>query len=176
MTTIFMTGFMGTGKTTIGQLLADQLQMPVIDTDVYIEQQEGITIAEIFEQKGEAYFRELETAVLEKLSTNEQKVVTTGGGIIMKEKNRQLMKQCGTVVFLETDLAVIFERLRGDTSRPLIQNQERSRIEELYESRLPLYREAADVIIHTTNQTAEQVAQEVMQRLNLKRNGETNTV
>ncbi|WP_338750063.1 shikimate kinase [Bacillus sp. FJAT-52991] len=176
MTTIFITGFMGAGKTTIGKLLAAQLHVPVIDTDVYIEQQEGTAISEIFRHKGEAYFREAETAVLQKLCTNERKLVTTGGGIIMKEKNRQLMKQHGSVIFLEADLAVIFDRLKDDTSRPLIQNQEQSRIQQLYEKRLPLYKEAADFIIHTTNQTAEQVAEEVIQRLKLERNGETNTV
>ncbi|WP_100402356.1 shikimate kinase [Bacillus sp. FJAT-42315] len=176
MTTIFITGFMGAGKTTIGQLLANQLQIPVIDTDVYIEQREGAAISEIFGDKGEAYFREAETAALQQFCTNEQKIVTTGGGIIMKEQNRQLMKKHGVVIFLEVDLAVIFDRLKGDTSRPLIQNQEQARIQELYESRLPLYREAANLIIHTTDQTAEQVAEEVIQRLKLEENGETNTV
>lgn len=176
MKTIFITGFMGAGKTTIGQLLASQLQIPVIDTDVYIEQREGAAISEIFRDKGEAYFREAETAALQQLCTNEQKIVTTGGGIIMKEQNRQFMKKHGVVIFLEVDLAVIFDRLKGDTSRPLIQNQEQARIQKLYESRLPLYREAAHLVIHTTDQTAEQVADEVIQRLKLEENGETNTV
>ncbi|WP_100331549.1 shikimate kinase [Bacillus xiapuensis] len=175
MKTIFLTGFMGAGKTTIGQLLAKKLNCSVIDTDEYIEQQEQLTISDIFNAKGEEYFRGVETAVLAALGP-EDGIITTGGGMIMREDNRRLMKQIGQVVFLEADLSVIFARLAEDASRPLIQNKEKEEVQQLYDHRLPLYRETADITVQTANQTPEQAAEEIIRRLKLMEIGNTNTV
>jgi shikimate kinase len=140
MKTIYLTGFMGAGKTTIGRLLSNHLHIPVKDSDEEIESQTGKTIRSIFEQDGEAFFRDFETKVLHTIPT-ENLIVTTGGGIILKEENREWMKNNGVLVCLHCDFDALWERLRNDESRPLIINQQKKEIEELYLSRLPLYQD-----------------------------------
>ncbi|MBM7650461.1 shikimate kinase [Bacillus ectoiniformans] len=175
MQTIFLTGFMGAGKTTIGQLLADKLNCPVMDTDALIEKQEGKAITTIFSEHGEAYFRNLETNMLHSFG-EEAGVVTTGGGIVIKENNRQLMKERGTVIYLNSEFSEIWNRLIDDESRPLIQHKNKERTQSLFNQRLPFYKDSADVMIETSGKTAEQTAEEIIERLNLKKCGKANTV
>lgn len=148
MAVIFLTGFMGSGKTTIGEKLAGELQYPLVDTDQFIEQREGTTIKELFKEYGEAYFRELETKALMNL-TGDNLVVTTGGGMVIKSENRKLMKEKGTVFFLDCSLDEILKRTAGDMTRPLLNERPRHEVEQLLNERLPYYREA-DYIIDTT--------------------------
>ncbi|MDQ0213853.1 shikimate kinase [Oikeobacillus pervagus] len=166
MQTIFLTGFMGAGKTTIGQYLAEHLQWPVYDTDQLIEQQTGQQIKEIFSLYGEERFRELETETLLK-KNNQPCIVTTGGGIILKPINRELMKSTGTVIFLRADFDIIWERLLQDDNRPLVKNKSKEEVEILYNSRLPLYMESATHIVDTSNKSIDEIVQQIAHRLRL---------
>ena len=122
MKALYIVGFMGSGKTTVGAELTRRLNVPVVDTDHYIEEQTGRTIADIFEKEGEEKFRLFETAVLEQLPTNNI-VITTGGGLFMKEENRQWMKANGTVIYLHCDLEEIWSRLQKVNKSPHIKKQ-----------------------------------------------------
>lgn len=116
---------MGSGKTTVGSLLGEELDLPVIDTDRLIEETYGKTVAEIFAEDGEAVFRSYEAAILAELP-KEDAVITTGGGLAVSAENRKFMMENGFVIFLSCSLETIFERLKEDTSRPLF-NQEKRR-------------------------------------------------
>lgn len=153
----YITGFMGSGKTTIGQALAKQLHYQVIDTDQWIEEKEQQSVRELFQTKGEAYFRKQETIALESISGTNI-IVTTGGGIVENEYNRQLMKKQGVIIYLKCELNELLKRLEGDKSRPLLQSKEK--VEKLFHSRQAYYEEA-DFIIDTTLKTVQQVVDEI---------------
>lgn len=152
---IYLTGFMGSGKTTIGAELGGKLAAKVIDTDRWIEEREGHTIKAIFAEKGEAYFRDLETEALKEIKGNHL-IVTTGGGIVGRQENRELMKKNGKVIYLHCQIEELMKRLKNDISRPLIQNQDQEKIAALFQSRKALYEEA-DVTIDTTKKEIEEV-------------------
>ncbi|MFN7251175.1 MAG: shikimate kinase [Anaerobacillus sp.] len=157
---IFLTGFMGAGKTTVGKFLSNCLNIAVIDTDYYIETVKEKKISGIFQEEGEARFREYESEALQEICKQSPKIITTGGGIVLSVKNRELMKRKGKVFFLYCDLEETMRRLAMDDSRPLFkadleQNKRR------FEDRLPLYLEA-DFVIETTNKTVEQIIQEII--------------
>jgi shikimate kinase len=157
---IFLTGFMGAGKTTVGKYLSDCLDIAVIDTDYYIETIKKKKISEIFQEDGEAKFREFESEALQVISEQSPKIITTGGGIILSAQNRQLMKRKGKVFFLYCDIQETMRRLALDTSRPLF----KADLEEnkrRFEDRLPLYREA-DFVIETTNKKVAQIVTEII--------------
>ncbi|WP_243297237.1 shikimate kinase [Bacillus litorisediminis] len=132
---IYLTGFMGSGKTTLSHLLGQQLGLPVLDTDQLIEQQEQMQIKDIFASKGEEYFRELETKVLQ--SIREHAVVSTGGGIVTKEENREWMLKNGIVVFLDCEIEQLWSRIKEDSTRPLAKSKEE--VTKLYFERKPFY-------------------------------------
>ncbi|QOY38781.2 shikimate kinase [Anaerobacillus isosaccharinicus] len=157
---LFITGFMGAGKTTVGKLLSEQLKIPVIDTDLYIERIKNKKVSEIFQEDGEAKFRDLETESLQEICKQNQAIITTGGGIILREQNRQLMKQQGKVIFLYCDIEETTRRLAKDNSRPLF-NADLEENKKRFEARLPLYREA-DYVIDTTSKTVEQIVEEIV--------------
>ncbi|MGD6780913.1 shikimate kinase [Sutcliffiella horikoshii] len=159
MKSIYLTGFMGAGKTTIGQALATNLKLPVVDTDTLIEQNMKLQIKDIFEQYGESFFRELETKTLQELPVNDT-LVTTGGGIVTTQKNIDWMKENGCMIFLYADPEVIWERLENDTSRPLIKQKKKEEIIELFDTRLPLYNQA-HITVNTTGLTLESAADAV---------------
>jgi shikimate kinase len=166
MKSIYLTGFMGAGKTTIGKALGKYLEMPVFDTDQKIEKKEKRTINELFEQQGEAYFRACETSILGELPL-EDAVITTGGGIICKDENRQLLKEQGIVIFLFASEEEIAKRLEQDETRPLIRGDKLERIGTLYKERLPVYKKTADYIIDTTGKGIGEVVREIVFCLNL---------
>ncbi|MCX8001519.1 MAG: shikimate kinase [Anoxybacillus mongoliensis] len=163
MRAIYLTGFMGAGKTTIGKRLGEVLQLPVIDTDAYIEQQVGKTIAAIFAEEGEEAFRAYEREVLKKLPT-EHIVITTGGGIVIQEENRQFMRKHGIVIYLHCELHELFRRLMGDTTRPLLMENKKSQMKQLFEQRLPWYHEA-HITIDTTNRTVNDIVETIVSLL-----------
>ncbi|KHF38081.1 shikimate kinase [Halalkalibacter okhensis] len=142
---------MGSGKTTIGQALADKIGYHVIDTDKWVENKEQMSISEIFEKKGEDYFRDLETQALLELQ-GDHMIITTGGGIIKKDRNREIMASQGEIIYLQADFDELLRRLEGDETRPLLQQQDKERIQALYESRLELY-EQADIIVNTVGRS-----------------------
>ena len=148
---IILIGYMGSGKSTIGEKTARSLQVEFLDTDVLIEQQEGITISELFAQKGEDSFRQRETEVLHYLK-NEKKnmVLATGGGLPMREENAKLLKELGVVVYLKASTNTLTERLQGDTTRPLLREGElHKKIETMLAIRNPVYEKVADIIVET---------------------------
>lgn len=150
---IVLIGFMGSGKTTIGTALAKSRNMRFVDTDAYIEEQESMSIADIFALKGEAYFRKLETDVLEYFNeTMKNTVFSTGGGMPLRDENARLLKEIGKVFYLTATNRTIFDRVKDDTKRPLLQSvNPYERICELMKERKPLYEKAADVLIDTNS-------------------------
>ena len=160
---IVLIGFMGCGKSTVGKKLAGALGYEFSDTDAMIEEAYGKTISAMFAEEGEEYFRNAETELLRKLSTEaEGLVLATGGGMPMREENAELLREIGAVVFLEAKIETILERLQNDTGRPLADGEDREkRLRPLYEKRLPVYREAADYILDTEDKSFYAIIEEI---------------
>ena len=164
---IFLVGFMGAGKTTVGRILAQKLGYIYIDADMLIEERAGRTITEIFSEKGEEYFRDLETETLKSLSDKEKQVIATGGGAVMSEENRNLMESGGVTVYLKAPAHVIWDRVKDSKSRPLLQVEDPfGTIEKLLEKRIPAY-ERADLTVDTESLSAEEVASEIIGKLDI---------
>jgi len=139
LTRIFLVGFMGAGKSTVGVSLALKLDWPFIDLDKEIEKSFGGPIHQIFKSRGEPFFRQLETEALKEVDRFPNCVVALGGGAFIEEKNRSLIKQLGFSVFLNLPLETVLQRCPIDDNRPLL--QDRSSIKNLYFKRLPIYGE-----------------------------------
>jgi len=164
MKAIYLTGFMGSGKTTVAEELSKALALPSKDTDKHITKMQGREIPVIFESEGEKAFRSYETASLKDLPT-ENIIISTGGGIVLSEKNRSFMKQNGTMIYLHCEPEEIVKRLEGDTSRPLLAgDNKQEKINTIFTERLPLYREA-DYEIETTNRSVKDIVAEICQRI-----------
>ncbi|MBE9080498.1 shikimate kinase [Romeria aff. gracilis LEGE 07310] len=141
-TNIYLVGMMGTGKTTVGKQLAQQLGYRFLDTDELIEQAAGQPIPDIFAESGEAGFRALETQVLSQVSAYTRLVIATGGGIVIEQMNWSYL-QYGVVVWLDVPVPELMNRLRGDRSRPLLQDTDlKDRLETLWQQRANRYRQA----------------------------------
>ena len=163
---IFLVGMMGAGKTTLGKALAARLHRELVDTDRALVERTGVQVATIFEIEGEAGFRRRETAVLAKVCTHDAQVVATGGGIILAEENRNLMRESGTVVYLRARLESLWERTHLDTTRPLLSTPDpRARIAELLQEREPLYQASAHVVVDTGSQSAATLVTRVLAAL-----------
>ena len=154
---IILIGFMGSGKTSVGIKLSYRLRMPVEDTDKYIEQREGRSINSIFAQDGEGYFRALETKILEEFRDKSYtRIISVGGGTPVNPVNRELLRQCGTVVYLRVRPETVYERLKNDTSRPLLQCENPlEKIRSLMEERREAYEETADIIFDVDDKCME---------------------
>lgn len=148
---IILIGYMGSGKSTIGEKTARSLEVEFLDTDTLIEEQEGMTISELFAQKGEAYFRQKETETIRNLKKESKRmVIATGGGLPMKEENQGLLKELGIVVYLKASVDTLVERLKEDTTRPLLKEGDlREKIETMLEVRNPVYEKVADIVLET---------------------------
>ena len=160
---VVLMGFMGCGKSTVGQKLASALSYDFSDTDVLIEAAYGKSISRMFEEDGEAFFRNAETELLRKLEKEADGVVlATGGGMPMREENVTLLKRIGTVVFLSVEIETILMRLQKDTGRPLADGEDREKkLRPLYEKRLPIYRNAADLCLHTEGKSFSEMIEEI---------------
>ncbi len=160
---IVLVGPMGTGKTCVGRLLASRLQTAFIDLDAHIEAAAGMSINAIFENDGEAGFRQLERlALAEALAQAEPIVIATGGGAVLDADNRSAMHTSARVVYLQIDPATQLQRLAGDTNRPLLATQDPAqRLAALQAAREPLYREVAELVFDTSTHDAEVVANAV---------------
>ena len=166
---LILIGFMGAGKTSTGRILAKQLNYRFVDTDNLIEQQNGMTIANIFDRKGEAFFRQQETAILKQLSGADNTVIATGGGIVLREENRLMLKELGSVIYLQTSAAEILKRIDGDTSRPLLNVADKyAEISKRLAEREPLYQAAANCITNTFTGQPEKSAERILQLLKLE--------
>ncbi len=165
MKNIVLTGFMGTGKTEVGRLIAKSLGYTFVDADTEIELQEKMPITEIFKRFGEPYFRDIESQVIKKLSEMEKVVISTGGGAVLREENIKNLRKKGIIICLQATPETIYERTKQDTSRPLLQVENPlQRIKELLEIRQPYY-EKADIMIDTDNKTPEEIAQEIINKI-----------
>jgi len=163
---IILIGPMGSGKSTIGQLLANRLDRPFYDSDLYIEERTGVDIPRIFDIEGEAGFRIRETKALEELTGLDRIVLATGGGAVTREENRQILRRAGYIIFLDTSVDQQMERLKHDKKRPLLQTDNpRERLEKLLLERKPLYLELADLHIQTDQKFARKVAAEIVPQL-----------
>ncbi|MER3478352.1 MAG: shikimate kinase, partial [Leptolyngbya sp. ERB_1_2] len=159
---VFLIGMMGVGKTTIGQLLAKQLDYEFLDVDQFIEQATGQTVATIFAESGEGIFRQLETATLSQVSARLRRVVATGGGIVMAPQNWSYLRD-GVIVWLDVPVEQLQKRLSDDTTRPLLQNQDlTARLTQLSADRRSRYAQADIHIQVMPNETPEQVTARVI--------------
>jgi shikimate kinase len=159
---IALTGFMGSGKSTVGRLLAQQLQFEFVDTDALIEARAGSSVADIFEKSGEATFRSLEKQIVAEISRLERTVISTGGGLPANAENLASLKQHALVVCLWASADVIWERVRHQTHRPLLRSPDPlGTIRKLLIDREPFYKQA-DVLVHTEMRPAKEVAQHVL--------------
>lgn len=156
---LVLIGFMGSGKTSIGLKLSYRMRMPVEDTDKLIERREGRSINEIFADDGEEYFRQLETELLEELRAKSRgKIFSVGGGTPVRPENRTLLKQLGTVIYLRVQPETVYERLKNDTSRPLLQcDDPLQRIRELLDYRKEAYEACADIVIDVDEMDMESI-------------------
>lgn len=162
---IFLIGFMGAGKTTVGEVLAQKIGYTCVDPDQVLEENAGTTISTIFSEYGEDYFRDLETKTLESISEGEKQVIATGGGVVIKDRNWDIMKEAGLTIYLKAPVEVLYERIKDSTHRPLLQVEnplERAR--ELLDEREHLYQKA-DLIIDTESMSVDEVAQELIRDL-----------
>lgn len=167
---IVLEGFMGSGKSTVSELLSEKLMLELIDTDEVIEDTEGRTINEIFETEGEASFREMETDLLEAIDSDHWRefVISLGGGMPVKEENRELLRKIGKVVYLRAKPETIFERVKDDDKRPLLKTEDPlAKIEELLEKRASFYEDVADVIIDTDGKAPLEITKEIIDKLGL---------
>lgn len=161
---IVLIGFMGCGKTTLGIRLSYRMKQPFIDTDKYIEKKQNKTIKEIFAEQGEMAFREIETNTLREMVDSKMKnqVISTGGGMPTREENHELLQELGVVVWLRVKPETVIERLKDDTTRPLLQGENpQGKIEELLSIREPLYTACADVIVDVDGKRVEQIMDEI---------------
>ena len=163
---IALIGFMGSGKSAVAQALSAMLCRRAVEMDAAIEEREGMSIADIFRTRGEAYFRGLETKMLEELEGEESVIVSCGGGTAMREKNVRKMKERGTVVLLRAAPGTILERVKDSEDRPLLEGRKNVRyIGELMEQRRERYEAAADIVIDTDEKTVRQVCEELIRKL-----------
>lgn len=161
---IVLIGFMGSGKTSVGLRLSYRLRMPVEDTDKLIERQEGISISEIFAGKGEAYFRDRETQLLGELAEKKYAgIFSVGGGTTIRPENRELLRRLGKVVLLRIRPETVYERLKGDTTRPLLQcDNPQEKIRQLLESRREAYESCAHIIVDVDGREMDDILEEIV--------------
>jgi shikimate kinase len=162
-----LVGYRGTGKSTVGRLVAEALGRPFVDADTVLEARFGLPIRQVFRDLGEPTFRDWEEEVLHAVTADPAAVVATGGGVVLRESNRSRLKEFGFVVWLSADAAVLAGRLASDprsvADRPaLTPSGTLAEIAEVLASRLPLYREVADAEVTTDGRTPEEVARAVI--------------
>jgi shikimate kinase len=163
---IYLVGYRGSGKTTVGKALGAKLGWAFVDADALLEQRAGQTIREIFAAEGEAGFRDREAAILQELSQSSRTVVATGGGVILREENRDCLTRSGFVAWLSADAATLWPRIQGDAStaarRPNLTVGGLAEVEHLLAVREPLYRRVADLEIPVAELSPEQAADAIL--------------
>lgn len=161
---IILTGFMGCGKTSVGIRLSYALKRTIIDTDKWIEKKQGMTVSDIFAKYGEPAFRQMETACLKELiETEEHQIISTGGGLPVKEENHALLKKLGRVYYLKVTPQTVYERLKGDTTRPLLQGEDpKAKIEALLSKRELLYEKCADAVIEVSGKSFDEIIENIV--------------
>ena len=158
MRKVYLVGYMGSGKSAIGRRLSYFLRMPYYDMDKEIVRRERMTIPEIFEQKGEAYFRKIETEFLRGFR-DEFCIISTGGGVAMNAENRKIMRETGLVLFLDATFPDIWKRIHKDKNRPIVQRSTKQELEDLFYQRRKYYKSAAHINIRTEGRTLRQIVE-----------------
>lgn len=164
---IVLVGFMGSGKSSVGHLLGREIGWPTIDTDDLLEEKFGLSIAEIFRRWGEEYFREAETEILRTIESKPAAVIVTGGGVVLRRENVQRLREIGTVIWLNADLATLEQRLQRSTNRPLLQSG--ATIAVLLEGRQKFYETAADFSVDTSGLNQREVVKAILDEIQLDR-------
>ncbi|MDI6786509.1 MAG: shikimate kinase [bacterium] len=163
MKNIVLFGFMGTGKSSIGKILAERLDMSFLEMDEIIEKENKMTISDIFEKYGEAYFRELEKDLIERISKNNSCVISTGGGVVLNEENVELLQKNGILISLMAKEEVIYKRVKNETHRPLLKTKNGlQKIREILNHRRPFY-EKAGFCIDTSNMSKNEVVEKIIE-------------
>ena len=165
---ISLIGLPGSGKSSVGRQLARRLQLPFSDSDHVIEQQLGCSIREYFEREGEERFRDVEESVIDQLTQGGPGVLSTGGGVILRQANRLRLRQHGQVVYLNSSPDVLFRRLRHDVNRPLLQVADPlNRLRDMHTLRDPLYRETAHFVVDTGRPSVATLVGMIVKQLEL---------
>lgn len=163
---IVLVGLSGSGKTTIGMILSKKSNYMFTDTDEIIVKLQNRSINEIFAENGEEYFRDLETDVIKEVSTQGNQIISTGGGIVLRQENLTNLSRNGIVFYLKTSVDTLIKRLEGDSSRPLLKTKDiKKKLENMLNIRGNLY-EKADVIIETDKMSAEETSEEILRIYN----------
>jgi shikimate kinase len=167
-TAIALVGLPGAGKSAVGRRLAQRLQVPFVDSDQVIESRIGCSIRDYFEREGEASFRDIEQAVIAELAAAPGGIVATGGGTVLREANRAALRSGFHVIYLRSAPEELFQRLRHDVKRPLLQVADPlGRLRELYAVRDPLYRETAHEVVETGRPTVAMLVNAIVMQLEL---------
>ncbi|MFL2707514.1 MAG: shikimate kinase I [Gammaproteobacteria bacterium TMED226] len=160
---IFIVGPMGSGKSTVGKIISDEMFLNFFDTDEEIESRTGASIDWIFDLEGEEGFRGRESDILDEMVKKNSIVLSTGGGIILSDDNRELLSSRGTVFYLSTPISVQVERTAKDKDRPLLKNGNAEEIlTKLHKERKAFYEEVSDHIVETENKSSKEVAAEIV--------------
>lgn len=165
---IILTGFMGCGKTSVGIRLSYALKRTMIDTDKWIERRQKRSVSDIFAEDGEDAFRRMETACIKELiETENHQIISTGGGLPVREENHALLKELGRIYYLKVTPEVVCERLKGDTTRPLLQGEDpQKKVESLMAARQPFYEKCADYVIEVSGKKFEEIIEEIVKKEN----------
>ena len=160
---IILCGFMGSGKSTIGKLLAKKLNRNFIDLDDYIVEKRKMKISEIFEKFGEENFRKSETQAVKNVSKLENHIISLGGGTVINHNNVEILKSSGKIIMLDIEPEEVYKRLKNDKSRPLLQTEDKLKaINDMMNKRLPYYNDAADIKIIVNGKQKEEVLEEIL--------------
>lgn len=163
MKNIYLIGFMGTGKSTVAKELIARVHAKGVEMDQLIEDQQNMAITDIFAQYGEAHFRDLETELLRSLGTEENLVVSCGGGAVLRDENAALMKEHGCIVLLTATPETIYERVKGSQNRPVLNgNMNVNYIRELMEKRRARYESVADIKVATDGKDVSTICEEIL--------------
>ena len=146
MMTVYLCGFMGCGKTTVGTELASMLDASYTDMDEYIVKKAGRSIPQIFEENGEAHFRMLETEAVKELA-EKGGVISCGGGAMLKKENADIANAGGVVVYIDTSFETCYNRIKHDNNRPIAANNTKEQLEDIYQNRIPVYLENSDIAV-----------------------------
>ena len=163
MKAVYLCGFMGCGKTTVGKILAGKSGCGFLDMEEYIVEREKMKIPQIFAEKGERYFREAETAAIGELA-GKGGIIACGGGAMLKKENADIAAGNGVIVYIDVPFEVCYRRISGDRNRPIVMNNTKEELEFIYDSRVPVYKENSTFTV-SGDGTAEEIADRILSLL-----------
>ena len=162
MKNVYLCGFMGCGKSHMGRILAKRLNCTLVDLDAYIEEKEGRSIPEIFASEGEPHFRKLEEKYIREMPSDS--IVATGGGAVINPVTAESARNAGTVVFLDADFELCYDRIKGDTHRPLVMKNTKEQLRELFNTRREIYLRHSDFSVNS-NLTEAEILEQILKGL-----------